>query len=322
MIEDGNTPTGTSTQDAAQSIAALLTDDLEAPESGEAPEVADTQEAATDEVVTPDSTEDAPEEPTASAPEKLRIVLDGEEVDEDIIRSWKAEDAKAKLRQADYTKKTTEIAEQRKAFEQEQATTRSQYAQKLKALDDALQQATPQRPNFAELVKTLPVDQYLQVKAAWEEHDARMAALAQERQQAEAAVLADQQAQAKAQAEAARDRLFTLLPDWKDESVRKQDWEAMKSYAEELGISEQEMLGARPELFKMAKDAVAYRKLQQQAKQAPATVKAAPKGLVVVKPGTRSEPSDPKMKAVETAKRRLGQTHHVNDAASLIEHLL
>lgn len=317
---DGNTPTGTSTQDAAVGIAALLNDDLgmSEPTDTAPPPVAATSEP----VETPEVTPEPATEPPAPASEPIRILLDGEEVDEHTIRSWKQEDEKAKLRQSDYTRKTQEVAEARKAFEAEQVQVRQTYASKLKALDEAMTAAVPARPNFVELAKTLPLEQYIQVKAEWEEHDLRMAKLQEERARAEAAVLADQQAQAETQATAARDRLFALLPDWKDEAIRKQDWAEMKEYASELGISEQEMLSARPELFKMAKDALSYRKLQAQAKTTPATVKAAPKGMTVVKPGSRSEPSDPQVKAVETAKRRLAQTNHVRDAAQLIEHLL
>src|SRR5689334_13976162 len=130
---DGNTPTGTSTQDAAVGIAALLNDDLlpsEPTDTAPAGEAAATSEP----VETPEVTPEPATEPPAPASEPIRILLDGEEVDEHTIRSWKQEDEKAKLRQSDYTRKTQEVAEARKAFEAEQVQVRQTYAAKLKAL--------------------------------------------------------------------------------------------------------------------------------------------------------------------------------------------
>lgn len=311
---DGNTPTGTSTQDAADAIASLLTDDLL---------VGDTPEPAVEPVVTtsPDpvvATEPETPEPTTEPPPPLKISLDGEELDEAAIRELK----KGSLRQADYTRKTQEIADAKKAFDAEQAQIRADYAAKIAAAESIVQAQAQTRPNFAELVRTLPMQEYLQLKADWDEYDLKVSQLQSERQKAEAAVLADQQAQANAQAEAARDRLFELLPTWKDEAVRTSDWAEMQKVAQSYGVEPSTILGARPELFALMKEVVEYRKLKASTNP-PNAVKAAPSGMTVVKPGTRTEPPvETKGKALETATRRAAQTKHVRDAALAIEHLL
>ena len=71
-------------------------------------------------------------------------------------------------RQQAYTKRSQELAEQRKAFEQEAAQVsqmRDNYAQQLEQLSQQLQQVNQQEPDWAELAKQYSAEELIVYKA-------------------------------------------------------------------------------------------------------------------------------------------------------------
>lgn len=85
---------------------------LKAQESAEPPATPEPEvEETVEETVTEDAT---PVVETSETPSPARFVIDGEEVDEETLKEWKA----GYSRTQDYTKKTQELARQRKEAEQ------------------------------------------------------------------------------------------------------------------------------------------------------------------------------------------------------------
>jgi len=176
-----DTPDGTGLS-LEQAAASLLTGgaDTQKEESQESEPVAAADDPAstdepvaeaTDEPAEPSTDEDASDESEAAEPAepvKFRFKLsDGTEVE-----ATPDELSKSYLRQADYTRKTQEIANQRKALEQEAAALREQRAQEIQTLQVAqqvLRQHVPPPPDPA-MAQTDPVG-YVQAMAA---HNAAM----------------------------------------------------------------------------------------------------------------------------------------------------
>jgi len=97
--------------------------------SDEAPEEVTTETESTDEVVETkaEESETVAEEPTPEADEseELYVEIDGREINLKDIKDWE----QGNLRQSDYTRKTTELADQRKTFESEREAFNDQQGQ-------------------------------------------------------------------------------------------------------------------------------------------------------------------------------------------------
>lgn len=171
------------------------------------------------------------------------------------------------LRQSDYTKKTQALAEERKTIEPEKAKVveaQRVWADKLKSLEEAIKQYTPQEPNWAEERKRLKPEDFTALVADWNLHERRMAKLAQEREAADAVVAKNnQEAQDRIASERAA-RLLELLPHWSDQAKAQADQREVLAYAETLGFTAKDLRGiTKPELFTVLLDAARYRKLTQ-----------------------------------------------------------
>lgn len=269
----------------------------------------DTEEVSEDEVEGDE--EEAEEE--APEPEKYIVKVDGKELEvtkDELIRGYQ--------READYTRKTQKLAEERRQVEsefQQVRVERDQYAQVLGQLQQKLQELTPQEPDWEQLEKQDPTEYARQ----WTNH--------QRRQQQQAAIAAEQirlqQLQQAEQAKAMQERLLEeanrvkeLIPEWRSPERAKEDGKALIEYGQKLGFSEQELgnvtdARALVALYKAWKfDQMMSKKPELQAK-----IKKAPR---MATPGSANTVS-PKNSELKSAKQRLASTGSVKDAAALFE---
>lgn len=175
--------------------------------------------------------------------EIVTVLVDGKPVE--LTKAQIAEAHKSGLRQADYTKKTTELAEQRKAAEAETARAReerNQYAQNLQR-NQALLEATlqeQQKIDWQALLEADPVEYLKQQHLA----QSRQAALQQTHQE-----LAKVQELAKAEHEtnfrkhldSQREQLLAKVPEWKDEAKLKAGTAEIKAYLKAAGYTDAEI---------------------------------------------------------------------------------
>lgn len=255
--------------------------------------------------------EEAEEE--APEPEKYIVKVDGKELEvtkDELIRGYQ--------READYTRKTQKLAEERRMVEsefQQVRGEREQYAQVLGQLEQKLRELTPPEPDWEQLEKQDPTEYARQ----WTNH--------QRRQQQQAAVYAEQarlhQLQQAEQAKAMQERLLEeanrvkdLIPEWRSPEKAKEDGKALIEYGQKLGFSEQELgnvtdARALVALYKAWKfDQMMSKKPELQAK-----IKKAPR---MATPGSANTVS-PKNSELKSAKQRLANTGRVKDAAALFE---
>ncbi len=247
------------------------------------------------------------------------IEVDGEEITIEELRS-------GHLRQKDYTRKTQELAENRKAMEaqyQEIERERAEYAQLLPAMAERIQQAAEQEPDWDTLYDADPV-MAAKAERQWrKEQEARVAQLQ--------AVQAEQQRMQQIEAqkheqmqqsylEQQRQILPDIIPEWRDSKVAATEATQIRDFLLGEGFSEQDVSGmSNATLVKLARKAMLYDRGETRANE----VKAKPKKprTKTLKSGSRA--SQPKRtSAAQEAQNRARKTGRVNDAAAAIKALL
>ena len=311
--------------EAASSFADLL-DPIEVDTPAEQEEVVEeatesSEEEPTEELqdeseeVSEDEVEGEEEEAEEEAPEpeKYIVKVDGKELEvtkDELLRGYQ--------READYTRKTQKLAEERRMVEsefQQVRVEREQYANILGQLEQKLRELSPAEPDWEQLEKQDPTEYARQ----WTNH--------QRRQQQQAAIYAEQarlmQLQQAEQTKAMQERLLDeanrvkeLIPEWRSPERAKEDGKALIEYGQKLGFSEQELgnvtdARALVALYKAWKfDQMMSKKPELQAK-----IKKAPR---MATPGSANTVS-PKGSELKSAKQRLASTGSVKDAAALFE---
>jgi hypothetical protein len=297
------------------SAAEALGDFLEPPKQEETPQP-DT------ELDTPAKAEPEAEPVEAQeADDGVEIEVDGKPVK--LTKAELAEAVKGQMRQADYTKKTMEVAEQRKEAQAEKAQAlaqREQYATALQQQAAVLQAALgeQQKTDWNALLDSDPVE-YLKQRNLFEQ---RQAALGQSVQQLQ---VIDQQRQAEAQENRSRflsqqqDELLAKLPEWKDEGKAKAEKEALSKYLKDFGYSKDEVDGvADHRAVLMARKAMLYDQMVSKAQATAKKVQNLPQR--VERPSVGE--ANPNLDRRSQAYQRLNKSGRVEDAASLLSSFL
>lgn len=336
MSDTANQATGIA--GAAQSFEALLAGgnpDLNSPEMADAPEVSaqnaetlegevegdETAVEAADEADAEAAPEDdaaADEEPEEGSeedgPQLVTVKINGKEEQvpfEEVVKGYQ--------RQADYSRKTAALAEERRSFEAErQAVTeeRQQYAQLLGALQQQIQQTLPQEPDWQRLYAENPLE-YVRQKDLWRERQEQLIAAQYEQQRVTALQAQQQQAALAHLVQENRQKLVEAVPAWKDAKRWEQDRPKLLEYGTKLGFTPEELSQtydhrAVVALYKaMQYDALVANQPKPVQNKGP---KAAPAGSASTAPRATSN--------VTKAKQRLAKTGKVSDAASLFETFL
>ena len=301
MLEREETPTEPARD---QKPAPEPEEDLPTPEPGPEEDPAEDDDGEDD-----DSEE--PEEEAQPAEQLYTVKIDGKEQQvplNELLNGYQ--------RQADYSKKTAQAAEERRAAEslaQAIQQERQHYAQQLDAVAGVLQSQLPPPPDPSR-VHSDPIG-YMQDKEIHEAAVQRLRGVLAERQRAEQ--LTQRQMQ-EAQAEnlkAAREQLLERLPDWKNPEVAKKEQRQVADYLRTLGYADQEISAAAdPRAIEMARKAMLFDQLQASRPSVQQRVASAPK---MVRPGASGPAPDKTKTIVQQLKRSGGKD--LDAAARLIE---
>ena len=257
--------------------------------------------------------EDEDGEEEAPKDEKFIVKVDGKEIEvpkDELIRGYQ--------READYTRKTQKLAEERKLVESEFQQVREErltYAQILGQLQQKLQEFEPPEPDW----NRLEVEDPTEYARQWTSH--------QRRQQQQFAVQAEQERLNKVQ-QAELDKLLKeaiakevvslkeKIPEWSSPEKAKAEGMALLDYGQKLGFSEYELstISDSRQLLALHK-AWKYDQMMSKRPEFQAKIKKAPK---MASPGSAGSVSS-KSSDLNNAKKRLAQTGSVRDAASLFE---
>ena len=251
----------------------------------------------------------------AQQPQTFTVKVDGQEVEvtqEELINGYS--------RQQDYTRKTQELAHQRKTFEQQQAELAQRdaiYSQLLPKMEAQLQGELANEPDWDALYNDDPVG-YVREKQLWDQKKEKLQAVNAEQQRLQQETMQSQQEQIRQMVEYGNQKLLEIIPEWQNPEVATQEKVAISEYAVNV-------LGYTPEEIQQVYD---YRallglrnawlnsKTQQAVKKKP-TQKAPAR---VARPGTTNRPKT--ATPVKKAKQRLAKSGKVQDAAKVFEQII
>lgn len=317
---ENTNPTGSENLTVNQAAAALLgmmepdepTEEVQAQAEPEEREEVQAESESESESVEDDDVEEAPEQPKR----KYKVKAAGEEieVDEDeLIKGYQ--------RSKDYTKKSQEVAEQRKAIEAERAKLsqveqeRQAYAQRLQAIDQFLSKQL-QGENLESLKETDPIGYAVKV-AERTEKEKQLAVIRAEQQRIAQVQQAEQQQKLQAHLQSEAQKLVDVIPEFgteKGQDLKRQ----IREYALNIGYSEQDLANLYDHRAVLALyKAMKFEKLQQAKPDAMKRVQEAPK---VLKAGTSTPPT--KSDADKKAMQRLRESGKIRDAANVFERFL
>lgn len=254
--------------------------------------------------------EDEVEQPTF-----YKVKIDGEEVEVtlDELQSGYS-------RQQDYTRKTQELAQQRKLIEQqaqELAQRDAIYAQLLPKLEAQLSADLANEPDWNRLYEDDPVG-YVREKQLWDERKEKLKATQAENQRLQQEAYQKQQEQLAKFVQYGQQKLLEIVPEWKNPEIAQQEKLAIRDYGiNTLGYTAQEMdtiydyralLGLRNAWLN---DKTVQATKKKPTEKAPARV-ARPGAVTKIK----------SVAPVKRAKQRLAKTGKIQDAAKVFEQML
>ena len=305
-----------SVDEAAGALLGLMggEDSQEQPDAAqEAEEV--TQEAQSDEqsdggdVEEQEQVEEKPRYKVKASGEEIEVTLD------DLIKGYQ--------READYTKKTQTLAEQRKQVESERQvieqakTERDQYQARLALIENALRSREPQE-NLEALKETDPIGFAVKV-AEQTQRERQLQAIQLERGRIAQQQQAEQTHSLNSHLTAEAQKLAEAIPEYADEQKSVQVKKDIRDYAKKIGWSDEELSSVYDSRAVLTLyRAMQYEKLMGNKAGVTKKVNEAPKML---KPGV-SRQSDANSEQTKKAMNQLKRTGRVRDAANAFERFI
>lgn len=312
-----NQSTGT-VQEAANSFLGFM-DAADAPEGQVEAQAEQPEEELVSEEGNEDWQDEEPQEESESEPEEQEeptysVTVAGEE------KELTLSELKSLAQQgADYTKKTQQVAEQRKALEAEAKAIdearylRDAYAERLQAMEQLLS-APEQSENLEYLKESDPIGYAVKVAELSQQKEQLQAVQAERYRIAEQQQAEQQQALRGYLAEQSA-KLAQALPEYSDpvkgEALRSE----LRSFAKDIGFTDQELSMVRDSRQVLAlHKAMLYDKLQKAKPDVNKRVSEAPK---TIKSGNGVKPNTSEQ--VKRQKEQLRNSGKVRDAAKLFE---
>ena len=295
---------------------------IEEVEESVEPEVEDfeeqDEELVDEEELEYDDEEDGEEETEVEELEEqpvYRVTVDGNEIEvtqDELLNGYS--------RQQDYTRKTQELANQRKLIEQQAQELQQRdaiYAQLLPKMEAQLKGELVNEPDWNSLYDDDPIA-YVREKQIWDEKKEKLTAVSAEQQRLQQEAYAQQQQQIAQVVQDGQQRILQIIPEWKNAEIASKEKSAIRDYGiNVLGYSAQEMdaiydyralLGLR-NAWLNSKTVEATKKKPTQ--KAPARV---------ARPGSTSRKKS--LAPAQRAKQVLAKTGKVQDAAKVFEQFL
>lgn len=281
----------------------------------------DTDEESDDDEPEGDGSEEDEDEGDEEEPEVFTVKVDGEE------RQVTLDELKSGYSfTAHNTRKSQQLAEDRKAFEATREAVRAereQYSTKLEALDAHLAQLQGGPVDWDKLYQENP-QEYAVQRARFEELQSKREQVAREH-----ARVQEQQQKDYAEARAEtirreREALTQAIPEWQDEAVAKKEKGELWDYALSLGFTEEQLdMVVDHRVFLMLRKAMRHDRAEAAKEQKKETLRKKVKPTKkVMKSGTgqrtrKSGRSKASQKRLAAARSRLAQSGDINDAAAM-----
>ena len=262
-----------------------------------------------------EQSDEADAEEEEDKPPSFTVKVDGKNVEVTL-----EELQKGYSREADYTRKTQQVSEERRAFQAEAElvrTERQQYSQLLGSLQAQLQQNAAPQIDLDRLYNEDPIEWVRQkelardaekVHAAIQSEQQRLSHIqAQEQYQSMQAHLAQQQ-----------DAMLKAIPEWANPDKAKAEKTLLIEWGQKLGFSSDELKNIFDHRAVVAlRKAALYDQMMTKRGNIRPAVNNGPKPAKPGAAGRMDNTTD-----ARRSQQRLAKTGRVNDAASAIEHLL
>ena len=197
-------------------------------------------------------------------------------------------------RQQAFTKRSMELAEQRKAFEAEAEETkalRDAYKQQLDMLQSQIQQTTQQDPDWRALAETMPERELFLYKTEWDQQKEYLKKVEAEQQRISAEQAQEQQVHMQKHLETQREDMLNRIPAWQNEETRNAERQEVIKYAQRrIGFSEEEIANASDaRAIELLYKAWQWDNLQEKKPTAKKRTRKAPKMAKAGKPTTKRQ---------------------------------
>ena len=313
---EGILSAGEESTDQTETVEAEATESVEEVEVEE--EVLDDAEQALEADDSTDEEVEYEEEELPEEPQRYKVKAAGEEKEvtlDELLQGYQYG--------ADYTKKTQELAEHRKALEAEaQAIIEAQqvrdtYAQRLKGVEEFLTSTTDSSEDLAKLKENDPIGYAMKVAENTEKKEQLAQVRAEQQRIAQEQQAEQRQKMAQYVQEEAK-KLSQVLPEFSDPVKGEQLRNEIRNYGKSIGFSDQELASVYDSRHvQVLNKARLYDQLQKSKPEVTKKVAKAPK---MVKSGTKVKETN---KDVNKKQRtRLRQTGKVRDAAALFENFI
>ncbi|MDW9768605.1 hypothetical protein [Sinorhizobium meliloti] len=276
------------------------------------PEASDNSEQADEHVEEPDADENASETPSDT--DEPVFEIDGEQLPLSEVRN-------RMMRQADYTRKTQELAEQRKAYQEAQFDKNQLRMEALQGIEALKQQMAiefsmmPPEPNWDELLKEDP-HSYMLAQREWQ----RREAYAKQVWEAEVALRTQAEAyeneQHQLEVQECQKRLLEKYPELRDRSTATQVLGEMSELLQSYRLTQKDVEGLYDDrVISIIYD---FNKLLKAQKAIPEVVAKMEQKPVISQKQNSSKASD----AYTRDFNKFNKSRNGNDAIALISRLL
>lgn len=257
---------------------------------------------------------EAEAEPSSEEP-KVTVKVDGQDTEVTL-----AEAIAGYQRNADYTRKTQELAESRKAVDTEVAqyrAQRDQYVNVLNVLQERL--GDPAKEPTPEQWETLRREDPDQFSLAWADYQRRTeqrTAIRQEQERVDGEKKAEQTKALREHIGQQRTLLLAALPEWKEPAKAEAGMKAIRTYAQTVGFTEPELDAAIDHRMILVVDKA--RKFDELMAKRNVALKQLRKAPDMPAPGARQAPKNTKVEARKVAQTKFNQTGDIEDAVPLM----
>ena len=269
----------------------------------------------TEETETLDDEQDEIEE--VSEPQLYAVKINGEDVEVTID-----ELQSSYSRQADYTRKTQELAKKRLAVEEQKsevAKNEAIYKELLPKMEAALSESLGDEPDWETLYSNDPIG-YVRERDLWNEKQQKLQAVQAEQTRLQEEEQVKQQEQIQKYMQYGEKQILNHVPEWKDKTIQQEEKLAIRDHAiNDLGFTAEEINQVYDyRLLLGLRNSWMQNKTQKAVKKKP-TQKASARNRVA-KPGSvsRKKTSTP----LKKSKARLAKSGKVQDAAKVFEQLI
>jgi len=260
--------------------------------------------------------EDQVEEEESEQPQLYTIKVDGTEQEvtlEELQNGYS--------RQRDYTRKTQELAEQRKAIEAQQQEVSQKdeiYSQLLPKMEATLKGELDNEPDWNALYEADPIA-YVREKDVWNEKKQKLKAIQDEATRLQEEANAKQRKELEEFVQYGNKQLLQLIPEWQDNEIASKEKMEIRNYGVNvLGYTPQEMDSVYDYRVLLGlRNGWLHHKTLKATKVKPTEKKAAARSA---RPGTSNVPKS--TTPVKKARQKLAKSGKVQDAAKVFEQLI